>query len=402
MHPIRFSRTIGAHFVAAWLATVAVACQSPEVVDDCPEPRCKQDGATDTTNRRDQLTPPDAITADSAPRRSPLCGTTGCFPSNPSACGSTSVFDAAYATAIASPQDDAASDSIVTADAAVDGEAGLDGSEDTGSLDAHTDECSADGPADAATPDDASLDSGAPDAPEDAAGPETGPEASVDAGAPPLPDASTPRDAGTAIDSTSDLGVSDEPKITQSCYIKPASTGIVTACAPVGPGVQGSACDDSLECGPLLMCVELDGKPSCQLVICALPPECVKGTFYREAPLRTNSVTRQDIPVPLCVPTDNCTLLAPQNPCPSGKVCAVVGREGETTCLEPGLAKVGESCDETKGCAEGLLCSGFSNQCVKICHVDDGVNECPTGTCQGGNRSLPDGFGICVGQTDGG
>jgi hypothetical protein len=128
----------------------------------------------------------------------------------------------------------------------------------------------------------------------------------------------------------------------------------------------------------------------------------LKGTYYQEALLRVNGATRSDLAVPVCLPTDNCTLLASPNPCPAGKVCAVVGSEGETTCLEPGSAKVNEPCDETSRCSEGLLCSKFSNQCVKICHVDAGPIDCPTGTCQGGNRSLPDGFGICVGQTDGG
>ena len=83
----------------------------------------------------------------------------------------------------------------------------------------------------------------------------------------------------------------------------------------------------------------------------------------------------------------------------------MVGSEGDTTCMEPGSAKVGEPCDEANRCADGLLCSRFANQCVKICHVgpvDSGTSDCPTGTCQGGNLSLPDGFGICVGQTDGG
>jgi hypothetical protein len=118
-----------------------------------------------------------------------------------------------------------------------------------------------------------------------------------------------------------------------------------------------------------------------------------------------NGTTRVDLKVPACLPTDNCTLLEPENHCPSGKVCAVVGSDGDTTCLVPGSAKMGETCSETNACAEGLLCSKFSNQCVQICHVgagDSGTSECTVGACQGGNGSLPDGFGICVGQVDGG
>ena len=203
-------------------------------------------------------------------------------------------------------------------------------------------------------------------------------------------------------DALTDIGV-DEPRIAQSCYIKPApTTGVVTECAPVGPGLEGSACNDSRECGATLACVDVDGKPVCSTVSCALPPACLKGTYYQEAPLRATGTTRRDLNVPVCLRVDNCTLLMP-NACPNGKACVVVGSEGETTCLVPGSRKVGESCDETTLCSEGLLCAKVSNECVKICRVAAGSSDCPTGTCQGGNRSLPDGFGVCVGQTvDGG
>jgi hypothetical protein len=128
----------------------------------------------------------------------------------------------------------------------------------------------------------------------------------------------------------------------------------------------------------------------------------VKGTYYQEVPLRANGTTRSDLKVPACLLVDHCMLLAP-NACPTGKACAVVGSEGDTTCLVPGTAKVGEDCDETALCAEGLLCAKASNECVKICRLAADIDDCPTGTCQGGNRSLPEGFGICVGQrTDGG
>ena len=218
-------------------------------------------------------------------------------------------------------------------------------------------------------------------------------------------DASTTDSGGgldAATDRAADVGTSDEPRIVQSCYIRPASTGVVTECAPVGPGALGSACNDSRDCGALLACIEVDQRAVCRAVSCALPAVCPRGTYYQEAPLRVNGATRADIAVPVCLPVDNCTLLTQPSPCPFGKVCAVVGSEGETTCLEPGAGKVGELCDETSRCAEGLLCSRFSNQCVKICRIDAMPPDCPTGTCQGGNASLPDGFGICVGQTDGG
>jgi hypothetical protein len=267
------------------------------------------------------------------------------------------------------------------------------------SPDANADVCG-DGSHDASL--DASVDGIEPDAAPDATDePPPDVDEDTDGGTPPTADATA--DSGRR-DAARDVGTWDEPRIVQSCYIKPGTTGVVTECAPVGATPAGSACNDSHECGAHLACVEVNQAAVCRPVSCGLPPTCLRETYYQEAPLRVNGFTRRDVNVPVCLPVDHCTLLAQPNPCPSGKVCAVVGSEGETTCTEPGSAKVGEPCDDTSRCADGLLCSKFSNQCVKICHVglvDSGI-ECPTGTCQGGNRSLPDGFGICVGQTDGG
>jgi hypothetical protein len=402
MHPIRFTKTTGAHFVAALLATVAAACQDPTVVNSCNDrPECFSDGSSDTGGKRETPLPPDGTSLpDTGPSRSPLCGTMGCIPDNPSACGSVALVDHPFLTLRA--VDDAASsnDAVATADGSTDAGTGSD---------AASDACLADGSHDAAKPDvssdaepDAAEDAAEPDAAEDAvAEPEF--DATIDAtNPPPIEDASSTD--GSRPDSPSDGGMSEEPKIVQACYIKPAGTGVVTECAPVGPGAEGSACNDSRECGVQLACVEVDQKSACRRITCFLPPDCLKGTYYQEAPLRANGTTRSDLKVPACLPTDNCTLLGPQDQCPSGKVCAVVGSNGDTTCRVPGIVNLGEACDETNTCAEGLLCSKFSNQCAKICHVgevDSGVN-CPTGTCQGGNRSLPEGFGICVGQTDGG
>ena len=399
MHPIRFTKTTGAHFVAALLATVAAACQDPTVVNSCNDrPECFADGSSDSGKRETPLPPDGAGLPDTGPSRSPLCGTMGCIPDNPSACGSVALVDRAYLMLPAA--DDAASsnDAVATADGSTDAGSASDAAED-----ADSDACPADGSHDDVSYDvssDVSSDAAEPDAAEDAvAEPEF--DATIDVIEPPTADASS-TDSGSIPDARD--GMSEEPKIVQGCYIKPAGNGVVTECAPVGPGAEGSACNDSRECGVQLACVEVDQKSACRRITCFLPPDCLKGTYYQEAPLRANGTTRSDIKVPACLPTDNCTLLGPQDQCPSGKVCAVVGSNGDTTCRVPGSVKVGEACDETNTCAEGLLCSKFSNQCAQICHVgdvDSGV-DCPTGTCQGGNRSLPEGFGICVGQTDGG
>jgi hypothetical protein len=210
-------------------------------------------------------------------------------------------------------------------------------------------------------------------------------------------------DAAETVDAPSDAGTSDEPTPTLGCYIKPGGASVVTECAQVGLAEVGVACNDSTDCDALLACVEVNGQAVCRPVSCALPIQCPSGNFYQEAPLRVAGVTRADIKVPVCLPNDHCMLLAMPNPCPLGEVCAVVGGEGETTCIIPGTAQQGDWCDEATRCAEGLLCSKFKNQCVKLCHVGSGTAECPGGMCQGGNRSVPYGFGICVGQnTDAG
>jgi hypothetical protein len=399
MHPIQFAKTTGAHFVAVWLAATALACDSAEPFNYCPEPECFRDSAADGS-RRDTPLPPDALLPDSGMSRSPLCGVIGCFPGNRNACGPAPVQDAAL-LALRMADDASDADNDVMTDGPTDAGTAADAVDAPGPVDAARDVCG-DSSHDASV--DVSVDS-EPDATVDADD-EPPPDVSedvredADGGLPPTVDAGT-ADSARA-DAATDIGMSDEPKISQSCYIKPApTTGVVTECAPIGPGAEGSACNDSHECGALMACIEVNQKSVCRAVSCGLPPLCLKGTYHQEAPLRVNGATRRDLNVPVCLPVDDCTLLAP-NACPNGKVCAVVGNEGETTCMDPGSTKVGESCDDTNRCAEGLLCSKFSNQCVRICHVDADANDCPTGTCQGGNRSLPDGFGICVGQTDGG
>jgi len=197
-------------------------------------------------------------------------------------------------------------------------------------------------------------------------------------------------------------GTSDASKPPQSCYIKrsEADGGVVTTCAPVGPGTAGADCVDSSECGALLACVAVRQRAKCHLVSCGLPISCPPGTYYQTTPLVVDG--QPAFAVPVCLPPDNCTLLA-LSTCPMNEVCAVVGSEGETSCIQPGTAKVGEWCDDANRCDVGLLCSKLTNKCLKICHIGSNSECSAGGTCQGGIRSVPMGFGICVGQDpDGG
>jgi hypothetical protein len=190
--------------------------------------------------------------------------------------------------------------------------------------------------------------------------------------------------------------------VQRSCYVKPSNatpgSNVATECAPVGQGAVGSACQDSSDCGALLACVDVAGKATCRRFSCAIPTQCPAGSFYQLEPLRVSGATMSDVQVPVCLPTDHCDFRAMPSSCPRGQVCAVVGSEGDTTCVVPGSAKLGDPCDDLTFCAEGLVCSKQKNQCLKICRVAAGMTECSGGMCQGGNRSLPYGFGICVGS----
>ncbi len=335
-------------FATGCLLAALLGCGSNADVASCTELSC--DGfagaGNDATAAKDggatfEAAPP----VDSGPSRSLLCGTTGCFPGNRSACGVNPTSDAGYGYTVVDAND-----------------ADPDGAGDSESSDAAADGIGKEDATDAST----------------------------------VPDA--------ASDALLDVGATDEPRISQSCYIQPAEAGagVATQCAPVGQIGEGGACLDSSDCIALYACVDVDGDHAggvCRQISCALPIMCASGFFYQRASLRVAGMTRDDLEVPVCLPNDHCTPLAPTNPCTKPlTVCAVVGSGGETGCVIPGAGKQGDPCAEDSRCAEGLLCSKFNNQCVHLCHVAADVTECAGGTCQGGNKSIPEGFGICVGE----
>jgi hypothetical protein len=333
----------GALLSAGWLLASLPGCAASDVTS-CTSLSCGPSDQTDGGT----IVPMEVGTSlesappvDSGPSRSLLCGTTGCFPGNRSACG-------------VNPSDAAGFyDPFADADA---GESATSDAQEGGSTDAASDASMTEASADAASTSDA-------------------------------PD---------------DVGSSDEPRVSQSCYIQraEAGSGVATQCGPVGSVPEGGECQDSHDCVALNACVEIDGKGVCRPVSCALPIICPPGSFYQEEKLRIGG-TNSGFAVPVCLPNDHCMLLSDPNPCNHpGEVCAVVGSQGETSCIEPGPGKQGDDCDETptKRCGNGLLCSKFNNQCVRLCHVSADVNECGGGICQGGNKSIPEGFGICVGE----
>jgi hypothetical protein len=350
--------------------------------------------------------------ADIGSRRSPLCAVTGCFPGFAQAC-------------LGAPVVDAGTDDVITLHADPD-EAGDEG--DPGEAEEENEDGGV-ATTDSMAPaiDAANVDVVAPDA--GALGDEASlVDASMVDASSIVFDSSAPVDAGPTgpsdaavlvpfdapadrMTSTADAGfveaASDAPLPTQSCYVSPAASGVVAACALAGTGVADDACSDSANCSISLACVQIDGAGICRPFSCGLPPSCPPGSFYQLAPLVVAGVPMSATVVPVCVRNIPCGLLEAPSSCASGKVCAVVGNDGETSCVNPGPAKRNEYCDETTACGDGLVCAmrpdKTQNQCLQLCHVDQSATECPGGTCQGGNNAIPTGFGICVGDSpDGG
>jgi len=347
MQRIFSAKRLGGLVAIRWLLAALPGCASDEVAS-CTARSCGDDPQLGDVNltKDNSRTFEDATPVDSGPSRSALCGTMGCFPGNPSACGVNPTNDSGFIYNFSDGSDAAETDEPSAADAA-----------------------SSDATTDAGTKEDAADASSTTDAPSDA---------------------------------PNDMGASDEPRVSQSCYIQPGDggSGVATLCGPVGQVAECRACDDSSDCVALDACVDVDGQGVCRPVSCALPISCPPGSFYQEAKLRVTGVASA-LSVPVCLPNDKCTPLSEPNPCTRGlEECAVVGSQGETACILPGPGKQGDTCDDTptKRCAKGLLCSKFNNQCVRLCHVGADVNECVGGTCQGGNKSIPEGFGICVGE----
>jgi hypothetical protein len=334
---------LGGLLAAGWLVAALPGCSASDSgLASCTSRSC--DGYSQTggnaiipkeTGPTNETAPP----ADSGPSRNPLCGTIGCFPGFRNACGVNPTDAAGFDYTFSDGGDSAASDSPESSSS--------DATADVSISEASTDEAS-------------------------------------------------------TSDAPSDAGSTDEPRVSQSCYIGrgDAGPGVTTQCAPVGSVPEGGECQDSSDCVELNACVEVARKGVCRPVSCALPIICRPGTYYREVTLRIGGMS-SNLSVPVCLPNDHCIPLTEPSPCSEPlEVCAVVGSQGETACIVPGPGKQGDDCDErtNKGCAKGLLCSKFNNQCVRLCHVSADVNECVGGICQGGNKSIPEGFGICVGE----
>ncbi len=221
--------------------------------------------------------------------------------------------------------------------------------------------------------------------------------------APPASDAGT-ADAGDASDGYADggpkldAGVSEGgPANAFGCFVSVDGTEPKAECSTAGTGSTGAPCVSSADCAAGFACVGDASAAQCRPYCCNQKTDCEPGTYCAERTFRDESGPTTS-KVPVCVQADNCDLSEPY-PCPpnqqctckDGQACAVVRRDGTTSCVMPGKGLAGDECP----CAPGHVCAKATNSCLKLCNTQATVSECGSGKCQGASY-LPDGYGVCV------
>lgn len=182
-------------------------------------------------------------------------------------------------------------------------------------------------------------------------------------------------------------------------------------CVTAGPRGIGDSCAAPSDCQPGLACVSDGNVGRCLRYCCGGNAGCPDSTYCSTRPLKEDVAGDADpLEVPVCVPTDNCSLTEPYPctgmdcTCPTGTACTVVRSDATgtwTSCEAPGVGVEGEDCSQA-ACAYGFICSKATNTCVKLCLVNANANECGTGRCQSA-ADLPSNWGVCVGEIgDGG
>jgi hypothetical protein len=207
---------------------------------------------------------------------------------------------------------------------------------------------------------------------------------------------------GCAIPPNLTTGTGPDGAPGEACELVPSSSGPAhAACAAVGPSGDGGPCMQAADCGAGLGCVETANGGVCRPYCCGNVEACPDKSYCAPRPMAEDDTTK----IPVCVPTDGCTLLpsadsCPQTGnepgpgcCPAGLACFIVRADGTTTCLPEGKGALGEPCP----CEAGYVCSKLTNQCKKLCHLNNDSVDCPGGgKCQGGSMAYPPGFGVCV------
>jgi len=189
-----------------------------------------------------------------------------------------------------------------------------------------------------------------------------------------------------------------------SCQVQSGPDGQRAVCASAGTGTSGSPCISGADCAPGFACVEAAGTAQCRRYCCNDRESCETGTYCAERTLRLDAnAALAPVTAPVCVTAVACPLLEPY-PCPEGTTCfcpdktacTLVRADGTTDCVlvPPDAGVEGGKCP----CAAGHVCSRGTNTCLKICKLTVADPQCTGSLCQS-SESLPDGYGLCVGDT---
>jgi hypothetical protein len=163
--------------------------------------------------------------------------------------------------------------------------------------------------------------------------------------------------------------------------------------------VADQPCNTAADCAAGLGCIDTPNGGTCQPYCCGDVEACPNNTFCVPKLMAEDKATQ----IPVCVPTDNCTLLSehscssanPPTPgcCADGLACFIVRGNGATTCMAPGAGQLGDPCP----CDAGYVCSKLTNQCRKLCRLGNDATDCPNGgKCEGGSTAYPVGYGVCI------
>ena len=195
-----------------------------------------------------------------------------------------------------------------------------------------------------------------------------------------------------------------DARIAMSCQVQATPAGQQAVCAPAGTGISGDPCVSGENCAAGFTCVEAAGTAQCRRYCCNDPESCEAGTYCTKRTLRLDAnAALSPVAVPVCVKAVACPPLEPYPcpegttcQCPAGTACTVVRADGTTDWLAPAEGVEGDGCP----CAAGYVCSQGTDTCLKICNLRLDEPQCSDGLCQS-SKSLPDGYGLCVGDTAG-
>ena len=84
--------------------------------------------------------------------------------------------------------------------------------------------------------------------------------------------------------------------------------------------------------------------------------------------------------------------------CASDLACYFAGPKGETQCVPPGTAGIGDACEISSDCVPGAGCHGTPKLCYELCEVlpTDEMSTCPSGLrCDWLNLAGHHSVGVC-------